>query len=430
MKKVQKIGLAILLIFSIGINFILYFKLSDVKEKLDSVNKLISSNVERNIRQSMRYIKELKETNSPDSLKNLQQAIQELAVTYKHWVDLNQTERNPNLQVAKSLSSIEAIRNAFVHHLEVQFQANSKSISQYDIEFLDKAYESLDRMLMIYLNLEGNIAKLRNPNKDYGLIQISGNIEEMTRLYRHSITPNKHPNYITYEEAVKKAEELFPNLVGLELESNKTTPNIKDGIHYFELKFIKNKEVTATLWIDAISNSLRNYELKINSDGKGDISRGEAFEIAKAYLKNFYNGEFISEHYKIEGNPAEKKPTIYSYRFIPTINAIPFPTDAFTINIDEGTGTIIKYSNEAITLELPKEKSNINIEEIQQANLEALGSIEYLGTAVVRSFTTRFKPTLAYSFKSIQKDQEMLLFFDASTGLQIHQIVNVYVPIN
>ena len=430
MKKVQKIGLAILLIFSIGINFILYFKLTDVNEKLDSVNKLISSNVERNIRQSMRYTKELRDTNSPDSLKNLQRAMQELAVTYKHWVDLNQNDRNPNVQMTKSLSSIEAIRNAFVHHLEVQYQANNKSINDYDIEFLDKSYENLDRMLMIYLNLEGNIAKLRNANNDYGLLQVAGNIEEMTRLYRHSITPNKHPNYITYEEAVKKAGDLFPTLLDLELQSDKTTVSIKDGIHYYELKFIKNKEVTTTLWIDAISNRLRSYELKVNSNGKEDITRGEAFENAKSYLKNFYNGEFISEYYKIEGNTSEKKPTIYSFRFIPTINNIPFATDVFTINIDEGTGTIIKYSNEAITLDLPKETCIISPEEIQQANLETIGSMEYLGTAVIRSFTTRYKPTLAYSFKSIQKDQEMLLFFDTAQGLQINQIVNVYEPIN
>lgn len=428
MKKVQKIGLAFLLILSVGVNIVLYYRVTDVSGKLVSVNKLISSNVERNIRQSMRYSKEFKETGSPDALKNLQRTIQELSVTYKHWVDLNQKDSNPNEQMTKSLSAIEALRNAFIHHLDVQFQANGKVLEEYDIEFLDKAYEGLDRLLMIYLNLDGNIAKLRNANRDYGLIQVAGNIEDMTRLYRHSITPNRHPDYITFEDAEKAARDLCPNLEGLELDNEKTSVNIKDGIHYYELKFMEDKEVGYLLWVDAINGSIRSYEARKNTDAKRDISRGEAFVNASTYLQNFYNDKYISEFYEILDT--ENKNDIYSFKFTPVIEDIPFAADTFTINIDETTGTIIKFSNEAINLQLPQYQVILTPEEIQEANLEAVGNMEYLGLAAVRSFATRYMPTIAHSFKTMQKDQQMTLFYDIATGIQIHQIINVYEPIN
>ncbi len=428
MKKVQKIGLAFLLILSLCINIALYYKLTDVSGKLDSVNTLISSNVERNIRQSMQYSKEFKETGSPDSLKNLQRTIQELSVTYQHWVDLNQRDSNPNPQMTKSLSAIEALRNAFIHHLDVQFQANGRVLEEYDIEFLDKAYEGLDRLLMIYLSLDGSIAKLRNANRDYGLVQVAGNIEETTRLYRHSITPNRHPNYIAFEDAVKAAVDAYPRLPDLELNNEKTAINIKDGIHYYELEYTEDKEVVRLLWIDAINGNIRSCELKKNTGAKDNVGKVEAFEIARTYLEDFYNGEYISEYCKIEDS--EKKNATYSFKFTPVIEGIPFAADAFTINIDEATGTIRKYSNEVINLQLPKTEVVIAPEEIQEANLEAVGNMEYLGLAAVRSFATRYMPTAAHSFKSIQKDQQMILYYDIATGIKIHQIINVYEPIS
>ena len=428
MNNFQKIGIVFLLILSIGFNLIFYFRLADVSTKLGDVNKLISSNVERNIRQSMRYSKELKDTNSPDSLKNLQRSIQELAVTYKHWIDLNQSDNYLNLQMSKSLSGIEALRNAFIHHLDIQYQTNNNALQDYDIEFLDKAYENLDRLLMVYLNLDGNITKLRNTNKDYGLTQVVNNIEEMTKLYRHSAIPNKHPKYIAYEDAVKVATELFPKLDGLEVKSDKLTPYLKDGIHYYELKYKQNNDIISIVCIDAINSQLRNYELKTNFNPMDDITQGEAFENAKAYVSKFYMQDVISEHYKITTNG--KKGDVYSYKFTPTLNDIPFVSDAYTVNVDADTGNIIKFSNDSVNIEMPKYKILVTSDEILQTNLETNSNMVYRGLAVVRSFQTRYSPTVAHSFKSIQKDQEMILFYDVASGVQIHQIINVYETVN
>lgn len=428
MKKIQKIGLIFLLILSVTLNFVFYFRLTDLNDKLGNTNKLIAANVETNIRQSMRYSKELKDTNAPDSLKNLQRTVQELTVTFKHWVDLNQADSFPNQQMAMSLSGIEALRNTLIHHLDIQYQSNNKTLQDFDIELLDKAYENLDRLLMIYLNLEGSVTKLRHANKDYGLAQVANNIEEITRLYRHSSLPNKHPDYITYEEAVNISSQLFPDLSGLELQTDKTAPSLKDGIHYYELKYLKDKELISVVWIDAINGGLRNYELKAAFNTRQYIQRDDAFFKAKESLRSLYGAEVISEFYKIA--PAEeKKNSVYSFRFIPTINSIPFTTDAITINIDEATGEIIKISNDSNIIQMPEYSIAVTPKEIEAVNYDVLGEMEYKGLAVVRSFQTRYKPTVSHSFITKQNNQEMLIYFDVASGVKIHQLVNVYEPI-
>lgn len=428
MKSKPKIGLVLLLIFSVTLNFILYFRLADVNDKLDNTNKLIASNVETNIRQSMRYTKEFRENNTPESLKNLQRTIQELTVTFKHWVDLNQADSYQNQQMAKSLSGIEALRNTFIHHLDIQYQANNKNLQEFDIEMLDKAYESLDRLLMIYLNIEGSLAKLRHANNDYGLAQVVDNIEEIARLYRHSSLPNKHPNYITYEEAVNISLQLFPSLSNLELQADNTTPSLQDGIHYYELKYLKNKDLVNVVWIDAINGSLRNYELKTAFNTRQYIQRDDAFFKAKETLSSLYKGEVISEFYKITSDN-KKENSVYSFRFVPTIDGIPFIADAITINIDENIGEIIKISNETDKTEIPQYSVAVTPKEIEELKAEIFGKMEYMGLAVVRSFQTRFKPTVSHSFSTKENDQEMLIYFDVASGVKIHQLVNVYEPI-
>ncbi len=80
-------------------------------------------------------------------------------------------------------------------------RTKGKKLSEYDREMLVKMNEQMERFLVIYHNIEGRLNELIDPeNSDGGLGQVSEQIQEIALLYRHSVIPNEHPEYLTLDE--------------------------------------------------------------------------------------------------------------------------------------------------------------------------------------------------------------------------------------
>ncbi|SCY73225.1 PepSY domain-containing protein [Alkaliphilus peptidifermentans] len=418
----------LVLILSLLGNSYYYFQLQDAKAKLYDTNQMVSQQIESNIRQSMMYARELKETQSPLSMQNLQSTLQELTVSFGHWVNINQSERKPNERLQRGLTGIEVLRNTVVNHLNRQYTSNNNRLTEQDIELLDKVHENLDRLLVVHSKIKDRGNDLKSDKEsDGGLGQVAGNIEEMARLYRHSVTPNKHPKYITFDVAVDKAKEVFPYLQRLEIESSENV-KLRDGVHYYNLTFY-NKDISYTVWVDAINGQIRNYELKSELSSNRSFSQRQANILARDFLSNFYSGDVKEEMFKMQLE-GKNNNVIYSFRFTPIKKNITMFSDAFTINIDSGIGDVIKYSNDFISSQIPVTESILEVEEIQEKHQEDIGNMEYDGLAVIRSFETRYLPRLTHRFKTTKNDQQIIILFDAETGQQLLEMYYIYVAVD
>ncbi len=435
MKYIKKYGLSILLIISLSVNLIGFFRLDDSNRKIEETNRLVSLHVEQSIRQSMGFVGDLKVSQSQQSMQSLQRTMQDLAVTFKHWVEINQMHRKPNKVMQQGLSGIESMRNLIVHHLNNQYIANNNQFSEYDLELLDKLQENLDHLLTVYNNIKDRIPELSSLGKsDGGLVQVAGNIEDMTRLYRHSIIPNNHPNYISFEEAVAEAIKQIPLLKEYKLyDENSNKPLIKEGVHYYQLKFSKNKDKDNfyIVSVDAINAGIRSFEVTKENTSNKYISKTQAMEIALEYLQQFYQGEVVEEMFEMKVT-GEKNTTIFAFRFTPVINDIKMVSDAISINVSSATGDIVQYSNDFSESNIPNYTQNSTKDEIIESNKEVFGDseIEYEGLMLIRSFQTRYVPRVAYSFKMISNQQPMLVFFDVETGKQISSLYYIYEAVN
>ncbi|SNS83902.1 hypothetical protein SAMN05446037_102348 [Anaerovirgula multivorans] len=428
MKKYTKTILVVLLMISIGFNLINYKSLLESQEKIERVNNIIASNVESNIRQSIMYSQELIDTSSPESLHNLERSIGNLTLAFNHWVDLNQSTRNPNERMQRALSSVEMMRNTIGHHLVNQYKTNSNQLMVYDIEMLENVNQQLKRLLLIYHNIEDRLLELKNPvTSDGGLGQIATSIEESSRLYRHSKLPNKHPEYIEYSEAEASAYEKFSFLKDFNIKEEKQQVVIKDGVHYYEFNFFDDQEEAYTVWMDATDGKVKNYEFKRNSTNGKSISQSDAIVIARDFVQRFYSGNMEEEMFYIE--QTEQSGPIYSVRFTPIIEDVKIVSDAHIVNVETSSGEILKYTNDFTNTELLKQESNITIEEGIERHKEEYGNMDYNGLAIVRSFYTRYQPKLTYSFRTVQNQQQTMVFIDVDTGMPVYQLYYVYHPI-
>lgn len=420
--------LMILLLGSIIINMVYYRNIKDAEEKINHVNTIIASNVESNMRQSIMYIQELIDTGSPQALQNLERTVGTLTLAFNHWVDLNQTRRNPNERMQRSLSSIEGLRNIINHHLSNQYTINENQLLEADIQMLENVNEQLKRLLLVYHNIEDRLLELKNPiASDGGLIQISDNLEEITRLYRHSKLPNKHPKYITYEEAIVEVEKKIPFLKDFSIKEEKPQVIIRDGIHYYEVNYFEDKEEAYYVWADATDGNIRNFELRKNIYNGKMLSQNEAIAIARNFTNKFYRGDMKEEMFYMEDKDGGD--AIYSFRFTPIKEDVGIVSDASIINVSTSSGEVLKYTNDFTDTRIMPQEEVFSPEELQERHKEEFGMLEYQDLAVVRSFYTRYQPRLTYRFKTMHNQQETMIFIDVTTGMPVYQLYYVHYPI-
>lgn len=425
MAKIIRFGIVIILLISLSINSILYYQLKETNAKLTDTNRLVSAQVERNIRQAMLFIRDLKENQSLASLQNLQGSVQELAVSFRHWVDLNQSKRKPNEEFTKGLTGIEALRNTIVNHLNNQFTVNDNTLNEYDIEMLDKAYENLDRLSLIYNRVKEQLPDSEDKEGFVGLVQLANSMEEMSRLYRHSVTPNKHPNYISKEKAIDVLKKAYPHLNPSDAEVS--NPQYRDGLHYYQFSFKADKDVEQILWVDAIYGVIRNYENR-QSGGRKNISLEEAIQVARDFLKGYYKDDYFEEIFSLELE--DEKKTIYSFRFTPIKQNVKLVSDAYTINVDSRSGEVIKYSNDHNGTFISTVGNVVDIDEIIENYSSIYGDLYYDGLSVIKTFETRYYPRLTHGFRVDQNQQQIMVYFDALTGKKIYQLYYIYTPID
>ncbi|WP_026478930.1 YcdB/YcdC domain-containing protein [Alkaliphilus transvaalensis] len=422
MGHLKKYGILILLVISLTFNLTNFLKLKDVNQKMEETNKVVSQQVERGIRQSMRLTDELIDNQSQQTLQTLQRSMQDLTLSFGHWLNINQTERSRNKRLERGLSGIESMRNVVVHHLNNQYTAKNNLLDEYDIELLRQVYDNLDRLLKVYYNINERLPELKiSNNSDGGLEQVAANIEEMTRLYRHSIVPNHYPNYVSLQGAVEEAYSQFPKLKELKLEDHSEI-QIRDGVHSYQLKFIDQKELVYTVAVDAINLGIRNYEVHRESEKRSNVSRQEALKIAEEFLQQFYQEDVVTEFFELAEAESSK---IYAFRFTPVIEEIKVVSDAFNINVS-CQGEVVKYTNEFIGSNHPNYTIGFTTEEIIEKDQEVHGELQYEGLSIIRSFLTRYRPKMAYTFRVISNEQQMLVFYDVETGNQIYNLYYIY----
>ncbi|NLM04697.1 MAG: hypothetical protein GX214_06730 [Clostridiales bacterium] len=424
MKKYTKAVLVVLLAISIGLNVNFYEKTRVINEKLNTVNKIIASNVESNIRHIIMYIDEFIEGDSLETLQNLGNAVDTLNMTFNYWVDLNQSEKEPNEKMQQASSSIETLRNTIGHHLLNQYKLNDNKLMSYDIEMLKAYSEQLKKLLMVYHNIEDRLSELKNPEADDGgLSQVASSMEEIGRLYRHSKIPNQHPTYMAYTKALSKVAEKIPEVVNLAIKEENNNVYIKEGVHYYELNYYDEDEEVYKIWIDAIDGHIRNLEYKRDLEGR-PISQIEAIDKAKDFLRTFYQGEIKKEMFYTEDMDADD--VIYSFKFIPINDDIQIICDTHTIDISSSTGEVIKYTNNFNDTRVMIKDMAYTPEDIMEEYGEEYKNMEYRGQMIVRSFYTRFQPKLAYAFGILKDEQPMLIFIDGDTGIPIYETYYLY----
>ncbi|ABR47054.1 Propeptide, PepSY amd peptidase M4 [Alkaliphilus metalliredigens QYMF] len=427
LSKVKKAALVTLVIASIAANLIFYSQVNVLQSKVTQVNAAISGQVERNIRRSMRYTQELRETESPEAMENLKRSLEELGLGYTHWLELNQTERRPNTRMARGFAGVEALRNTLAHHLYNQYVLQENTLSDYDFEVLDRSHDLLDRLLLAYHNIENRLDELQDPEiSDGGLGQIVNNIEEMAKLYRHSRSPNTHLQYQTYEEIVEIAEEFLPMLKEHTLLEENQEVKIREGVHFYKLDYTDGDEIVYTLWMDAVDGKIRNYELKRLGDKNENLTKIEALQMAEEFLNTFYTENFLTEVFEMKNGQEDK--LIYAFRFTAIREDVEMISDALDIHINAKTGEIVKLSNDFIDSNIPYYWIDVAPEEIieSEEEKEELSIIEYRGKALIRSFETRYHPRVVHSFLVIEREQPMLAFYDLTTGRRVYQMHYIY----
>ena len=195
--KCNKYLIAIIIAVSLSANLFLIIQLRTLKQKMASTNISTSTKLESAIRDTMYLIKELNETDTEETINNLQSSVQQLVLIFNNWIDLNQSKGGMDGSL-KGLSALETLRNTIVYHLGNQYSNNGEQLTYHDMVFLDRVYEKLDRLLVIYSNIEKHIDKIKNTDDkgNGGLCQWAANMDEISN-HRHSRIPNEHPEYIT-----------------------------------------------------------------------------------------------------------------------------------------------------------------------------------------------------------------------------------------
>ena len=183
-RRCNKYLVTIIMVISLGINLFLIIQLRTTRQKIANSNNLTSAKLESAIRDTMYSIKELNETDSEELINNLKLSIQQLVLVYNSWVNLNQLGENSNGPLARSQDALETLKNTVVYYLSNQYNSNGGKLTNFDMVFLDRTYEKLDRLLVIYNNIEERIDKIGNTNNknDGGLCRWADGMDEYQAL--------------------------------------------------------------------------------------------------------------------------------------------------------------------------------------------------------------------------------------------------------
>ena len=423
------IGLIIMI--SLGANLYFIVELGSLKRSVSSSNTIISSRVESGIRDTMHSVKAFKDTGSKDDLINLQRSVQQLVVIYNNWIDLNQTKDKPNEALMRGLGGLESLRNTVVHNLHNQYSSHNEKMTDYDIELLENIDKELEKFLTIYSNIEGRLHEIKKSDKgDGGLSQWASNMEEITRLYRHSRIPNKHPNYIDSDTILTEVDKNFSELVSFrEYRKVADKVQIKDGVHYYEISYHMDGELSYLIWIDAMDGSLRKFEDSTKNSSDVLISKDEALNVAKGFMNRFEKYDNIIEAVSLitEENTED---TIYAFQFIPVSGEITMISDRVQVNVSSRGGRVIKYSSDFGGTKVPISKVIVSLEDIEEKYSEQLLDMRYTGMSIVRSFYTYYMPVVTYSYQSTKNEENRRLYFDISTGNQVYESFSVYEPLS
>jgi len=391
------------MIISLYGNLFLTIQLRSLKSNVSSSNLVISTRVESYIRATMLSIKALSETGAKEEMIELQRSVQQLVSTFNNWIDLNQTEDNVNEPLMRGLTGLESLRNIVVHHLNNQYSSRSEQLTDYDIVVLDKIYEQLDRFLIVYNNIQGRAGEIKNPsNSDGGLGQWASNMEEISRLYRHSRIPNEHPKYIGIDSILKSTNIMFPEINNLVeskivIEKIKEDVQIQDGVHYYEIGYYTEDELLYSVWVDAIDGSLRQFDDYTTEDNNVFFSKDEALNIAKKFMNKFSSYEQVIDGVSsiIDENT---KNTIYAFQFIPDLGDITVISDRIKVSVSSRGGKLLKYSSSFTNTRVPNIEAMVTLEDIEEKYSEQLVDMQYKGMSIVRSFYTHYRPVITYNY--------------------------------
>ena len=430
-RKYVRYLIILITIISLSANLFFAIQLRLLGKKVSNSNIVISTRVESAIRDTMHSIKGIKETGAKEEMIDLQRSIQQLVLIFNSWVDLNQTEEKPNEALMRGLQGLETLRSAVVHNLNNQFSSRNENLTDYDIVFLDKIYEQLDRFSAVYNNIQGRVREIKDPdNGDGGLGQWASNIEEVSKLYRHSRIPNEHPAYMPIDSILTRVDKMLPEL-GDFSGSKEVTENvqIRDGVHYYEISYYTEDDLVYSIWIDAVNGFLRQFE-DYTTDGKDTlVSEDEASHIAKKFMNRFESyGQMIDGVSAITDE--NTKNTIYAFQFIPILDDITMISDIVKVNVSSQGGKVIKYSNNFNGTIVPMSEVVVSLEDVEQKHSEQLLDMKYNGIAVVRSFYTHYRPVATYSYQSTKKEDIRKLYFDIVTGNQVYEAYSIYEPVS
>lgn len=277
-----------------------------------------------------------------------------------------------------------------------------------------------------------NIKKLGEDNN--GLGQWALNVEEISKLYRHSRIPNEHPQYIPVDSIPSRVEKVFPEIKGLleepyakEVVSEKV--QIRDGVHYYETSYYIKDEIVYSIWIDAITGSLRQFEDYRRDEDAKVVSKKEALEIAKNFIHRFDSYDKV-----IEGASSivdeSTGDTIYAFQFTPIADNIAMISDAVKVRVSSSGGRIIRYANDFNKTQIPRTETVVSLEEIKEKYSGQLVNMQYSGMAVVRSFYTHYRPVVTYNYVTVESEETRKLYFDVVTGNQVYEAYSVYEPVD
>ena len=86
---------AVILVISLSANLFFAVRLRILKRKVASSSTVTSTKLESAIRDTMYSIKELEKADTEGAMSDLQLSVQQLALIFHNWTDLNQSEKHP-----------------------------------------------------------------------------------------------------------------------------------------------------------------------------------------------------------------------------------------------------------------------------------------------------------------------------------------------
>ncbi|ABW19983.1 YcdB/YcdC domain-containing protein [Alkaliphilus oremlandii] len=430
-KKYYRYLAPFIIIASLLGNLYLAVQLRSIKKSVSSSNAMISRKVESGIRDTMYSVKAFMDIGGKDELTNLQRSVHQLTTIFNNWMDINNTTSDPNEPMKRGLSGLESLRNTLVHHLNNNYSSHNEELTEYDQELLAKIYESLDRLLSIYHNIEGRLREIKRADKsDGGLTQWANNMEEISRLYRHSRTPNHHPTYLEADTVLARVKEKFPELSNFSGTINISDKvQMKDGVHYYEIKYVIEDQVQYSMWMDAIEGSLRRFEDHRENESSTTVFKEAALNIAKSFMERFESYENMRHGVSLIKEEGTED-TVYAFEFVPIIEDIAIISDNIKVNVASKNGKILKYSSDFSNTSVPILKEKSQLSDIEEKHAEKLADMVYTGMAIVRSFYTNYQPVMTYSYKSAKNEENRRLYFDMATGNQVYEAFSVYEPVS